>query len=279
MNEIELLRILDAIDPKDIDLPAPPEHLCALLEKAETAVVELEVLLGKAAKSEYYRCSRSRFVWLLNLALSYIPKGGTIIDIGNAPGYLGILMHEAGYTVHGVNLSDDWNKTYPDPVWRRRLNVSTHDIEKERLPFDDNSFDGIVFTEVLEHIAITSPATLLRDFSRVLKPSGCVVFSTPNVCNLSNIVALAKGLNVFWRPDIFYGGLDRHNREWTPIEVKTLFRDNGFSSEAFFGISDHSNWREGTAQLIYPFLEKNPSTHPALLNTICSVFRIKADMF
>ena len=62
MNEIELLRILDAIDPKDIDLPAPPEHLCALLEKAETAVVELEVLLGKAAESEYYRCSRSRFV-------------------------------------------------------------------------------------------------------------------------------------------------------------------------------------------------------------------------
>ena len=52
------------------------------------------------------------------------------------------------------------------------------DFEQDRLPFDDNTFDGIVCLEVIEHVWSTD--NILGEAERVLKPDGWLLLTTPN---------------------------------------------------------------------------------------------------
>ena len=268
-----LSHILKMLNRDIIDLPSTPE-LGDAEARASAIMSELEADLGDAAHSDYFRCSRERFTYLTALAIRYLGHGAHVLDVGNAPGYLAMALHKGGFNVDGINLSDDWNSTYPDPIWLERFNVKSLDVEKQSLPYKDDSLDAIVFTEVLEHIAITDPAKIITEFRRILRIGGLVIFSTPNVCNISNILALATGKNVFWAPEIFYGSTDRHNREYTPDEVRSLFTNNGFNVKNMFGMNDHANWRNGTAEEIYEFLESKPGPHALLRNTIMAVFSV-----
>lgn len=264
---------IDAFESDKIDLPPVPSNLIDGLQSVDQLMQTLSVELGSIVESDYFKCSRARFFHILRLALKILPRGSHLLDIGHAPGYLAEALHLSGYSVSGINLSEEWNSTYPDPSYLDRFNVLASDIEKNGLPYHDQVFDGIVFTEVLEHIAIKHPEDILPEFKRVLKPGGVILFSTPNVCNLSNILALASGENVFWPTSIFYGSTDRHNREWTPSEVKQLFLNAGFGIDFFYGMNDHANWRSGAAKEIYEFLRENPQGHALLRNTIIASFR------
>lgn len=265
-------RILE--DSSKSGLPAAPTYPTQIADRAAAIMEKSEALIGgEAVGGAYYQSSRDRFDALLRLSLRHVRAKGRILDIGNAPGYLAIMLAEAGFDIDGVNLSDEWNATYPNPKYVKQFRVVAADIEKQVLPYANGTFDAIVFTEVLEHIAITHPAKILAEFTRVLKAGGVIIFSTPNVCNVSNIVALAKGLNVFWGSDMFYGSTDRHNREWAPEEVLQLFSDGGFDATDFFGMNDHANWRAGAAQHIYEFQAKHGTPdHTLMRNTIVGAF-------
>jgi len=50
-------------------------------------------------------------------------------------------------------------------------------IENDRYPFDNNSFDGAVMDNVLEHLA--DPTPTLSEIHRVLKPHGTLIAGVP----------------------------------------------------------------------------------------------------
>ena len=62
------------------------------------------------------------------------------------------------------------------------LKVDVVDLNNDRLPYDDASFDLVTCTEVIEHLEQFRPA--FREISRVLRPGGIFVVSTPNILNL-----------------------------------------------------------------------------------------------
>ena len=220
----------------------------------------------------YFECSLPRFKFVLDRVLKYLPLESRILDVGCAPGYLSIFLDTLGYRVNGIDLNESWFDEYPDPKWLRFLNVQTANVEQSPLPFSDKLFDGIIFTEVLEHIAVCPPGKILGDFRRVLKPGGYLFLSTPNVANASNILALATGNNIFWRPEIFYGSTDRHNREYTPDEVVTLLMSEGFRICESFLFNGPNNWNTATAALMYESLSTLDHTDcPLLGNTIFAV--------
>ena len=267
---IELTRDLLAFaDGVLLSLETPPlvalrmEEASALLDRVKAIVYQ-----GNT-KVEYFDVSVKRYVHYLAACLS-LPRGARILEVGGAPGHVSIGLHLAGFDLASINLNELWRETYPDPEWPGRLGVLEHDVEKSGLPFPDRSFDGVLFTEVLEHVAINDPVNTLREIRRVLIPGGLLILSTPNVCNISNIFALARGINVFWTPDLFYGSLDRHNREYTPAEVRTAVEAAGFEVLELYGMNSDSNWRTGAEELTYAVLAALGDRHTLLRNTsIC----------
>ena len=62
--------------------------------------------------------------------------------------------------------------------------------------------------------------------------------------------------NVFWEPGLFFGGLDRHNQEYTPREVVTLLQKAQFSHYNLAYINTPSHWNAKTAEMVYALLSK-----------------------
>ena len=219
---------------------------------------------------QYFETSRPRYEYTLSLALEQ--PAGRVLDVGCSPGHLAMALVKAGFEVQGIDLNPVWLAKYA-PGWPQRLRITHTNIEQEPLPFPDESFDLVTFTEVLEHIAITDPCVVLQEMRRVLRPGGRMLLSTPNVANLSNVAALIQGENVFWPPEIFYGSVDRHNREFAPAELQQLIERAGFARHALDYMNTWSNWNHTTAPLFHRLLDGSEranrlARHPLFNNTI-----------
>ncbi|MDD5213793.1 MAG: class I SAM-dependent methyltransferase [Candidatus Gracilibacteria bacterium] len=57
-------------------------------------------------------------------------------------------------------------------------NIIKHDLNNYPYPFEDNSFDFILFSHVLEHLY--SPVLALTECHRILKPGGILLLGVPN---------------------------------------------------------------------------------------------------
>lgn len=101
--------------------------------------------------------------------------GGHWLDYGCADGgYTSALLTAGAATVSGVDVIPDRieaaRKAYPD--------INFYVSGDERLPFPDNSFDGVFMNEVFEHLA--DEAQTLREIHRLLKPKGRLIIISPN---------------------------------------------------------------------------------------------------
>lgn len=278
-GEARLLALMKELLEFSADMPTQgdiPDAISLHLGDARDLVEKVAVEVGAATHGAYFECSKIRYAHYFAAGMEFLAPGAAILDVGNAPGHVGIGFTLMGHKVQGLNLNANWRSTYPSPEWFERFNVVETDVETAGLPFEDDSFDAVLFTEVLEHVGIKHPLGILQDMRRVLKPGGVVIFSTPNVCNISNLYALLKGKNIFWAPEIFYGSLDRHNREYAPREVEKLMIESGLEPVATWGLNDYSNWQGDGAEFANTFIHNYGTTGPLCRNTIAGVFGKKA---
>jgi 2-polyprenyl-3-methyl-5-hydroxy-6-metoxy-1,4-benzoquinol methylase/glycosyltransferase involved in cell wall biosynthesis/GT2 family glycosyltransferase len=219
----------------------------------------------------YFDTSTERYTFTLQLVLGHKEKEiKKVLELGCSPGHLGMALDTMGLDVYGIDLNTEYLYKYPKSLIER-LHIKQCNFEKEKIPYNDNTFDCVIFTEVLEHIAIVSPAKVLAEIKRLLSPGGIMILSTPNVSNIGNVFALMRGENIFWDPQIFYGSTDRHNREYTPREVFSLLQDAGFHNIKIGYLNTPSNWNTKTAGITMKFLtqiENKPADNPFFMNTI-----------
>lgn len=119
------------------------------------------------------------------------------------------------------------------------LEFDHFNIENESFPYPDNSFDLVIFAEIIEHL-LNDPCKVLREIHRVLKPGGRIVLTTPNVARLENVARLISGENIY-DPYSGYGPYGRHNREYNRHEIIQLLKFEGFFPEQHFSADVHAN--------------------------------------
>ena len=108
---------------------------------------------------------------------------GSILDFGAGSGnfVLRLLEMERFSTITGVDLMDRPENLTTTIKWAAAdLNFPTS--------FTDETFDVIVSPEVIEHLE--NPRAICREWFRLLKPGGTLIFSTPNNESYRAIMAL-----------------------------------------------------------------------------------------
>ena len=107
--------------------------------------------------------------------------------------------------ISGIDLIDDVLKQ----AKKKGFNVKQADVTK-KLPFKKDSFDGLNFSHVLEHL--DNPIPTILEFKRVLKNKGRILITVPNFSFKS-----------------FYNDYT-HKRPYTKLALYRLLRDCGFEN-------------------------------------------------
>ena len=106
--------------------------------------------------------------------LSTLPRG-KLADLGAGQGALSAWADEAGFQTTAI----DFNK---GNFVAESIDFIQADLNKP-LPIANDTFDIVAALEVIEHLE--NSYALLREITRVLKPGGYAVVSTPNESNLA----------------------------------------------------------------------------------------------
>jgi len=116
-----------------------------------------------------------------------VGTGKSVLEVGCRAGNL--TQHFAKEnTVVGVDIDRTALK-----LFQERLGCQGHwvDVDVEPLPFPDQSFDTVVFSEVMEHVRF--PQKALGEIRRVLKPAGRLIGSVPNSFRFRNRLRFLVG--------------------------------------------------------------------------------------
>jgi SAM-dependent methyltransferase len=209
----------------------PPQDTVEIIDRCAARVApDREDLLDWHQR--YVANHKSRLAHDLDIVRRHVPEDSAVLECGSIPPVFTLALQAAGYRVTGCDLAAD---RYAASIARANIRVATTDIETERLPFDDDVFDAVVFNELFEHLRI-NPIAALSEVRRVLKPDGLLMLSTPNLKSLEGLINfLARGRAYSCCGDIFseYHKLNAlghmgHVREYTTVEVKEFLGKIGF---------------------------------------------------
>ncbi|MEX1104202.1 MAG: methyltransferase domain-containing protein, partial [Dehalococcoidia bacterium] len=184
--------------------------------------------------------------------LRFVPnpkERGRALELGSPPFHITLLMQKLrNYDLQLTAYPSDERRELvqeiesPEYGERHRYVCVCFDAETERFPFDDNSFDVVIWSEVIEHLT-QNPVHTLGEIHRVLKPGGCVVISTPNASRADSVLTLARGYNIY---DPYHLGAvlagSRHSREYTYAELVDLVRGCGFEVDRAEDIDIYPPW-------------------------------------
>ena len=125
-----------------------------------------------------------------------VPQSGVrrVLDTGTGSGWLSEILSKRGFNVHAVDLGLDSIKRASRRIKGKRKaqghkgrkahsNIEAGNVihftigDIYRFPYRDGYFDAVVASEILEHLE--SPDEALREISRIIRPKGYLIVSTP----------------------------------------------------------------------------------------------------
>ena len=120
------------------------------------------------------------------LALKYFRQDQKILECGPVFGEFTKFMLGEGYRdYHALDFVD--MLYFPD---RPKFTFHEIDFNKDAMPYQDRTFDGVTAWGVAEHME--NPFHFAREVWRVLKPGGVFLFSLPNIHHLSSRMGFLK---------------------------------------------------------------------------------------
>ncbi len=175
-------------------------------------------------EDEYFLYHIHRFEYIFSILKLY-DKDKALLDVGAhyLHGLLG--AYHLGYkNINGSDL-DIFNSISVERAKKINAIIKNCNLETETIPFQDQEFDIIIFSETLEHLNF-HPKRVFKEFARVLKPGGEVIITTPNLLRLNNRLKciLGRSINVDIREDYSPG---TPYREYSAAEIEYLLNVAG----------------------------------------------------
>lgn len=133
--------------------------------------------------------------------------------------------------------------------------IETHNADLAKLPLADGSVDLIMSRSVFEHLS--DPDSVYREFSRVLRPGGAVVFLTANMWDYGTLVARLIPNRFHARIVKRVEGRDEEDtfptayRTNTRRDVDRLAAASGLDVESFQYLSQYPNYLMFNGALFY----------------------------
>jgi SAM-dependent methyltransferase len=165
------------------------------------------------------------------LFLSF-PKG-KVLDLGCGDGDYAKRLKDLGLDVIASDMDLGRFK------YRNLINFKASNLD-EALPFSEDSFDYIIFLEVIEHLY--NPDFVIGQINRILKPNGVLILSTPNILSLSSRLRFLfeGGFDFFREPILDYYKVfpseiqNMHIVVWRYQELEYLLFRNGLRIETVY---------------------------------------------
>lgn len=162
-----------------------------------------------------------------------LKDGDKVLEIGCGNGYYLSLLNRLNVKLELTGIDKDILalKDAARFIGEKKIKLILGDAAK--LPFESNSFDKVVMSEVIEHVA--DEDIVLKEAKRVLKGSGVLTLTT---CNI--------GYPFFWDPinwvlqhffgthikSGFWAGIwNQHDRLYEKEQVEKLIKKAGFKIE------------------------------------------------
>jgi 2-polyprenyl-3-methyl-5-hydroxy-6-metoxy-1,4-benzoquinol methylase len=182
------------------------------------------------SKENYYRnikTAKEGFNLWDYPVLGLIRPGSRILELGAGSGYF------AEYIMRNMScetICADISVDNLEQCKKRGLAAVRHNFEVDTLPFQECSFDQIIFVETIEHLF--NPLGILGEARRCLKHDGELVLSTHNALNIKRRMAFLFGI-VCKTSDISEGAAE-HIRLYSHSILSKILRQSGFSSIKFY---------------------------------------------
>jgi len=184
---------------------------------------------------EYLKPHMQRFHITLRMLGIISAPGIRVIDVGSYGSLVPALKEVLGLTQVVITTPRQENRPASEDTYladarngeRFRFHADRFDLEGP-FPYSDETFDVVIFTEVLEHLSV-DPMHTLSEINRITKPAGAILLSTPNCASVKSMIRILRGGNPNCYPVYTkQPSRDRHNREYTPSEVRQLLTASGY---------------------------------------------------
>jgi SAM-dependent methyltransferase len=205
-------------------------------------------IFSNSAEAEGYLGDALQRFQVTMAALGRLEPDARVLELGSNPYFLTRLLRRRGYQVTCGNYFGDHVPVGPGVQEAARVSDGAlerfefdhFNIESGPFPYADESFDVVLFCEILEHLPF-DPVNALGEIHRVLrKGTGIVVLTTPNAVRSGNVAKLLRGENTYESLS-GYGAYGRHNREYTLDELDRLLTSNGFETVHGFTADVHAH--------------------------------------
>lgn len=133
-------------------------------------------------------------------------------------GLLAEAISSLGNDVIGLDISDEARKQAKS----RGIEVILHNLDEAPYPFQDEFFDAIIASNVLEHLFFLD--VCLSECYRILKAGGELFVVSPNVVSWKNRIKFLLGKFDFPLNNIYLG----HIRYFTIHSLKKELNNSGF---------------------------------------------------
>lgn len=184
-----------------------------------------------------------RLLKIYNKVIELKPK--RVLDFGCGRGELALNLALNWIETFGADSSKEaieisnqiknyWKKTNPD------MKLEFIKTDGYVLPFQNDFFDSVILSDVIEHINPKECDLIMKEIYRVLRKGGYVLLHTS-----PNRIFINFGLKIYWLIGLFNGiklpfkmkrllpkglGNDYHINEQTSFSLKKLFKKNGYKN-------------------------------------------------